>query len=269
VSPGFFDAVRVPVVRGNLAAVRPGSGGQVAVNEAFVREMFPDENPIGRRFREPQASRWWTIAAVVGDMHRAALERQPIPEIYEPAYESSMDLIVSAAAIVDDPFALTSAVRGAVHDVAPHATVGAPALLEQRLIDQSAERRLETWFMTGFAAVALLVAAFGLYGVIHYVVSQRTHEISVRAALGATAAQTVTMVVRRGMAMALAGLLAGLAIGLVAARALGHFTFGIGTDDPLTVASVAGLLCLVAFIASLAPAVRAARIDPASALRSD
>jgi predicted permease len=293
VTPGFFGVLRVPTRRGRaltdadtdrkiqamwsvartdlplreqqaLAIAEP-----VTVNEAFVRRFFADEEPIGQRFGGADLNKpyWYEIVGVVGDMHRQGLERSVIPEFYGPWIPSSngrADLLVRTSG---DPLALAISVRQAVLSEVPGMTVVSVSTADAQLGGFSALRRLQTWLLTIFASLALVLAGIGIFGVVHFTVAERTREIGVRVALGATPTSVMTLVLGQGMRTAIVGIAIGFAASLALTRLLGSLLFGIGATDPVTFASAAIVLASVAAGACWFAGRRAVRVDPVSALR--
>jgi putative ABC transport system permease protein len=295
VSPGFFEAMRVPLKHGRYPSrddvadrVRATWGGlvlgvslaekerlavaePVVVNEEFVRRYFPGENPVGRRFCfDPEGKTYWfTIVGVVGDMQRGGLERKAIPEffgVYIPSGNGRADLIVRTSG---DPLALAPMLRNEVQRAMPSILVVSVATAEAGLDGFSAQRRLQTWLLTLFAALALVLAAVGIFGLAHYAVAERTREIGVRVALGATPGDVLRLMIAQGMRMPVVGIAVGLAASLGLSRILANQLYDVRAPDPATFAAVAGLLALVAASACYLAARRAARADPVRALRQD
>lgn len=237
------------------------------VNIALARRFFPGEDPIGKRFKQggPQAkSTWYTVVGVVGDMHRQGLEKQPIPEFFVSSTEPTMDLVVRTAS---NPAELTGAVRSEIQSVYKNSLVLHVTTVDQALGNLSAQRRFQTWLLVLFAMVALLLSAIGIFGVMHYSVVQRTHEIGVRMALGAQPADVLRLVIAQGLRMTLIGVAAGLLAALALTRVLAHLLFGVSAHDPLTFLGVALLLAGAALLACYLPARKAAQVDPLVALR--
>ena len=295
VSPGFFPVLRVPLKRGRyptredlnqriramwtgvvthlslaekerLAVPEP-----VVVNEAFVRRFFPNEDPIGKRFCIDPTNKtyWYEIVGVVGDMHRGGLERPAIPEYYSPHLPSAFsraDLLVRTKG---DPLVLAPMLRQAIAGVIPGVTVVSVSTVEGQLGAFTAQRRFQTWLLASFAAFALVLAAVGIYGVVHYAVSERTREIGVRVALGATPGDVLGLVVGDGLRMPAIGIAIGLVASFALTRVISHLLFGIGPTDPITFAGVGVVLTVVAAAACWIPARRAARVDPVRALKAE
>jgi predicted permease len=292
-TPGFFEALRVPLVRGRYLTrddaqqkiralwslvitdmplaekERLATPEPVVVNEAFVKRFFPDEDPIGKRFCIDPTNKtyWYEIVGVVGDMHRQGLERSAIPQYigpYFPTANGRADLLLRTTG---DPLQLANTVRTVVKSQLPAVTVASIATAESMLGDFSALRRLQTGLLSAFAALALILAAIGIFGLVHYAVGERTREIGVRVALGASPHNVMNLVIRQGLRLPAIGIVIGLAAAAVLTRIIAHLLFGVGALDPLTFASVATLLALVALLACYAAARKALALDPLQALR--
>ena len=293
VTAGFFSTLRVPVKRGRgltsadtdqkiralwqpISTEMPLEEKQrlsipepVVVNEAFVRRFFPNEDPIGERFGIDPTNKtyWYEIVGVVGDMHRQGLDRRAIPEYYGSWIPSSNGRVDLLARTAGDPLAMAASVRREVMTALPGATVVTVATADAQLGGFSALRRLQTWLLTIFAALALTLAGIGIFGVVHFAVAERTREIGVRVALGASPGSVMRMVLGQGMRPAVAGIAVGLAASLALTRVLSSLLFGIGSTDPVTFASVTGVLALVAIGACWLAGRRALRVDPVHALK--
>jgi putative ABC transport system permease protein len=208
------------------------------------------------------------VVGVVGDMRRQGLEREALPQMFESLAQNpprSVDLFIRTSS--DDPLAMAGALRAAVRRVEKNAPIYGVALLENQLGTYLAQRRFQTSLLIGFAVVALLMAAIGIYGLIQYSISTRTREIGIRVAVGAQRGDIFSMVIREGLKLSLTGLV----LGLVAALWLGHIgsslLFGVTATDPPTYLSVSVVLTAVAVAGCYFPARRAARVDPLVALR--
>ena len=239
----------------------------VVVNEAFVRRFFAGENAVGKRFCIDPTGKtyWYEIVGVVGDMRRQTLERDPVPEYFQTFVpRTTAELLVRTRG---DPMASALTIRRLVRDAIPGIIVLDVSTLEQRMGALTFPRRFQTWLLALFAALALVLSAIGIYGIVYYAVAERRREIGVRIALGASQRDVFADVVVRGMSLPIAG----IAIGLVAAawltRLMTSLVFGIGTADPVAIGATIGALASVAFLACYLPARRAARIDPIIALR--
>jgi putative ABC transport system permease protein len=275
----YFAAAGIPLVagRGFETTDRRGTAPVVVLNRSFARALFGDDDPIGRRVAwtgevlkfTPFSGGWRTVVGVVGDTRDGGLEGGPTPTTYVPF---AQEPIVGASLVVrtrSDPALLRPAILAAVHAASPRQLVERVATLDQVRDEAVAPRRLNALFIASFGALALAIAAVGIAGVLAFSVSARTAEIAIRMSLGATARRVYRMVLGEGGALLGAGLLAGLAGALAAARLLGGLLFGVAPHDPVTFGAVALLLASVGVAACWIPAARAARVDPAVALRAE
>jgi putative ABC transport system permease protein len=273
VSIDYFDAMRIPMRRGRLFAASDGPTGLVAViNDEAARRYFPGQDPIGRRIhfgRPRQDPPWMTVVGVVGNVLNETLEGAPRPMIYRPLSQASS----LAMAVVVRTKGETSTVAGslgrAVRAVDSDLPTFAVRTMDEIVAAGTASRRFAIRLVGGFAMLALLLAAIGIYGVMAYLVGQRTREIGIRVALGAHRRDVVRMIVTRAVALALVGVAVGGFASLVASQLLAGALFQIAPWDPWSFGTIAMLLALTAAFASAAPAVRAARVDPIVALRAE
>jgi putative ABC transport system permease protein len=274
VLPNYFQTLGVQLLRGRTFTAQDAQGQpEVAmVNESFAKRYFPNEDPVGRRFtfgdgtNNPQ---WITIAGVVRDTKRQGLDQPIRIESWMPhaqAPSRSMEVVVRTAG---DPLALTGAVRDAVWSLDRDLPIPRIQTLAQVLSESVAQRRLNMLLLTLFAAVALILAAVGIYGVMSYAVTQRTNEIGIRVALGAQSRDVLKLVVGQGMKLTLIGVGTGMILTLALMRLLASLLFGVSATDPLTFSVIAVLLIAVALLACYLPARRAAQVDPMIALRSE
>ncbi len=273
VSADFFRTLGTPLLRGRLFSISDGPEAQrvAIINDAMARRSWPDRDPIGRRFTlGPRDSNgpWYTVVGVVGDMRRQGPEREALPQIFESLAQNpprTGDLLIRTAS--DDPLTMAEALRAAVRRVEKNAPIYGVAPLEQRLGTYLTQRRFQTWLLTGFSFVALLMAAVGIYGLIQYSTATRTREIGLRLAVGAQAGDIFRMIIGEGLTLSLTG----VALGLVGAWWLGRagssLLFGVTASDPLTFTTVSLLLTVVATTACYFPARRAMAVDPLVALR--
>jgi ABC-type antimicrobial peptide transport system permease subunit len=241
----------------------------VVVNEAFVHRYLAGKDPVGQRFciDPTEKTYWYEIVGVVGDMHRQGLERASIPEYFGPYVATPsgrVDLVVRTRG---NPLAATAAVKDAVAAVVPGAVIPQVGTLDAALGDFSAQRRLQTLLLASFALLALVLAAVGIYGMVHYAVARRTREIGVRIAIGARPLDLFGRVMLDGLRWPLAGVAIGLVIAAAAARLMAHLLFGVTTSDPITFTAVAVAFVVTACAACLPPARRATRVDAVAALR--
>jgi putative ABC transport system permease protein len=249
-----------------------GAPAVVIVNETFARRFFAGEDPIGRRIRYGGADStapWMTIVGVVGDSRRTGFDAAVRHETFLPhaqAVARTLEIVVRTAG---DPEAVVPDLRAILRSLDPAVPLHEPRPIADVVGDMTAQRRLNTLLMTIFAVVAVVVAAVGIYGVIAYSVEQRTRELGVRAALGASAGAALRLVLREGLVLAGIGLALGLIAALGLTRAMSSLLYGVAALDPTTfaVAAVAALATTV--VACLVPARRAMRVDPSTALRAD
>ncbi|MGI8497133.1 MAG: ABC transporter permease [Gemmatimonadaceae bacterium] len=273
VTPGFFRAIGAPLLRGRDFAPsdRDTLANVVVVSESFAGRYWPGEEPIGKRV--DAGGGMSSVIGVVRDMKLAHLFDQPEPQIYKAHAQSpwaDMSFTVRAAgALSREPTRLVPAIRAAVHEADPALPIFSVATMSDVLTRSVASERLYGVLLGVFAAAALILSVAGLYGVLAYLVAQRTRELGIRLALGGSPASVRRLVLAQGGAMAGAGVAVGLAGAVAVARLLRHVLYGVAVQDPLPYLAVATLLSAVALIACWGPARRATRIDPALALRSD
>ncbi len=273
VSTEYFALMRIPVRKGRVFDATDASGHQVAViSDEAARKYFPGQDPIGRRlyFGRPRPDpRWMTIVGVVGDVLSDGLEGGARPTLYRPlAQQSSLSMAV-AVRTSGDPKLLAVPLTRAVRGADPDQPTFAVRTMEDLQTAGTTSRRFAIQLVGGFAVLALLLAAIGIYGVMAYLVGQRTREIGIRIALGASHGEVVRMVVGRALALAAGGVVAGGVASLVAAQLIAGMLFQVRPTDPWTFAAIALLLTLTAVAAAAAPAVRAAHVNPIAALRAD
>jgi putative ABC transport system permease protein len=269
ITSDYFRAIGIPLLKGRAFSEADGLHAQVPImiNETLARRFFPGEDPLGKRLLVMD-DKPHEIIGVVGDARQWGLDKPPDPEVYfsyaQMAFGSGTTLVVRTNV---EPGSLSEGLRRAVRDVNADAPVYSIKTMMQVLADSTAQRRFNTVLMTSFAAVALLMAAIGLYGVISYSVAQRVHEIGIRMALGAQFGDVMRMVLWQGFKLALAGVIGGLIISLLLTRVMANLLYGVSATDPLTFTCVSVLLTGVALLACYIPARRAARVDPMIALR--
>jgi putative ABC transport system permease protein len=268
VTPGYFRAMGIPILRGRgfLAGDTAESPRVVVVNDALARRYFPGEDPVGKVLDRG------TIVGVVGDVRNVRLDRPTIPELYYAAAQNvamTSDLGMSLVAQTDGPpGAIIPSLRTAVRDVRPGLAIFNARTMEQIVDDSLADLNLYRWLIGLFAGVALLLSAIGLYGVISYMSASRTREFAIRLALGSRAGALARLVVGRSLGLALAGIAAGAVAMFLLSGLLRRLPIG-GAPDAVTYVAIGGILVAIALGASAAPAIRAAAVDPAAALRHD
>jgi putative ABC transport system permease protein len=239
------------------------------VNEAMKRKFWPNDTAIGKRFRFGDSHPWVTIVGVVGDIHQSGLEKPPSAEMYLPAAQDPTPLSGLVIRTMADPKGLAQAVRREIRAVDKDMPITDVATMEQVLDREVLQRRVQMLLLSIFAAVALLLASLGIYGVLAYLVSQRTQEIGIRMALGASPRDVLLAVAGQGMGLSVAGVALGVAAALALTRVVSRLLFGIAASDPATFLAVSLLLLVVALAACYVPARRAMRIDPIVALREE
>jgi putative ABC transport system permease protein len=272
VSPGYFDTMHIPLLRGRTFTDADVSTAPLVmiVSQSTAQKFFGDADPIGKALRpsaKPEIS--YTIVGVVGDVRDQALNQQT-PTLYYSIPERGswplMDVVVRADG---SPESLLPVIRRRIHDLDANLALANVNTMDQLLSNSAAEPRLNTVLLAAFAGVALLIAAIGIYGVLAYSVNQRTREIGLRMALGATPRSVLQLIVGQGMKVVLIGVVIGLAGGLALGRAVSSLVFGVPVRDPATFTLVAVVLTAVALAACIIPARRAARVDPMVALREE
>jgi putative ABC transport system permease protein len=272
-SPGLFQSLRIPVLRGRDFTESDGASSPrvTIINDALARKYFPGEDSLGRRLRRQEGT--FIIVGIVGDVRQAGLDYDPLPEIYFPYAEAdAMGRLGDAVLVIRtavQPASVTNEVRAAITSVERALPVYDVLTMEQVIDKSLASRRLNLWLLTIFAGMALVLSATGLYGVISYLVAQRTREIGVRMALGAQTWDVVGLVMRQGAALIGAGILLGLLGASAFTRVLESLLYGVSARDPLTYATLAAVLAAVALVATWLPARRASQVDPILAIRAE
>jgi predicted permease len=274
VSPGHFHALEIPLLSGrNFTDSDDDQGQQVAVvDEAFAQQYWPGDTPIGKRIRAGSlrsTSPWLNIIGVVGNVKSDSLESHEVPHIYLSDFQSPSYSSVIYARTASDPGTIGDAIRREVQSVDPDVPVYAVRTMEEVVARSMAERRFALEILGFFAVIALLLASVGIYGVMAYTFSQRTHEIGIRIALGAQRQHILRMALREGMVLVALGLGAGLFGALLLTQFLRSLLFAVKPTDPATFIAIAALLTAVALLACYIPAHRATRVDPLVALRED
>jgi len=271
VSPDYFRAFSIPLRQGRLfSASDSGDARHVAlISETAARQFFPHEDPIGKRINtadEGQPS-WWQIVGVVGDVKYTGLADGMQPALYQPLSQAgSQDIFLSVKA-GPDPLSLTNAVRNEVGALDPELPVSEVGTLEHRFVTAVAQPRFRSTLIALFAVLALVLAVIGIYGVISYAVTQRTHEMGIRLALGAETGGVLKLILKQGLFLALIGVLIGLGLSLALTGLLRQLLFEVSAADWETFGGSAGLLIAVSLLACYLPARRAAKVDPMVALR--
>ena len=277
--PKYFEAAGIPLLKGRAFATtdRRETARVVVLNKALADRLFPNQDPIGRRVAWtgevlkfiPVSGDWRTVVGVVGDTRDDGMDTAPAPTVFQPAAQEE----VFAGALVirtkSDPALLSPTVQRTIRELYPQQIIENIATLEQVRDVTVAPRRLNAMLITSFGLLALLIAIVGIAGVLAFSVSSRTSEIGIRMSLGADASRVKGMVLREGGTLVLIGLLTGVVGALLASRLMRGLLFGVGPNDPLTLGAVAVVMMAVGVAACWLPAARAARVDPAVALRAE
>ncbi len=276
VSPDYFKTLGIPLKAGRgFGDGDDAAGTPVAVvSQEMERRYWPGQSAIGKRLlrtSEAAKGRWLTVVGVVGDIQDSGLDTVTGATFYVPIAQGARPnmVLVARSKPSVEPMSLVSAVRGAVHDLDRRQPVEEFRTLEEHISGSLAKRRFNTFVLTLFAALGMALAVLGIYAVLSYSVSQRSHEIGVRMALGAQAGDVVRLILRRGMTLAVTGLILGLTAGLLFTRLLAAQLYGVQPTDPAVFAAIAVGLVLVALLACWLPARRAARLDPVVTLRAN
>jgi putative ABC transport system permease protein len=273
-TPGYFSTMEIPLVRGRDFGVAdgPNAPGVAIINESAARSYWPGEDPIGQRIHlggwDPEGFER-EIIGIVGDVRFYALDREPSPELYMPYRQMPASVVSIVARVVGDPSRFVRVMRDDIRTLDRDVAVNAAATIGQLIGRTAASDRFYMIVLGIFAAVATLLAAVGIYGILSYTVARRASEIGVRVALGAGPGDVLARVIGDGARMAGLGLAAGLIGWLALGRLLTPLLHEVPTVDPLTVASTVLLIALIAFLASYLPARRASRVDPVTVLRSE
>jgi putative ABC transport system permease protein len=274
VSPGYLRAMSIPLLRGRLLTVQDNENALlvVLVSETMARKLWPGDDAIGKRVRFYSSSGeqkpWRTVVGIVQDVKQYGLDKAAPTAMYETLAQfptTAATLVVRSAV---DPSTMVTAIRREILALDKDQAVFNIETMEQLLSDSMSLRRFSMFLLGVFAALALVLAAIGIYGVLAQSVSQRTHEIGIRMALGAQTRDILQLIVRQGMSLTVIGVVIGLAGAFGLTRLMASLLFGVGATDPATFLWIAVLLASVSFFACYIPARRAARLDPIKALTS-
>jgi len=278
VSPDYFKTLGMSLVQGRFFtdADREGAPAVVIINETMARTFFHGESPLGKHMQigsDPDPTiPWMEVVGIVADVKQTLATDAPT-EMYVPFRQGNQVLPVLGLSVVlrteGDPLALSNSLRSAVHEINPNQPLVKIRSMEQNISATIAEPRFRTLLLTVFAALALIIASVGIYGVMAYSVTQRTREIGVRMALGSTPSRIFRLVVGDGMRMAVFGVIVGVVASVILNRYLASLLFQVGANDPITLAAVSALLVAVALFACYIPARRATRVQVAEVLRQD
>ena len=276
VSDGYFAAMKIPILEGREFTDRDAlSHPRVAVvNDALARKHWPNESPIGKRVSFSSDEPAYEIVGVAGNIKHRGLDARDRPELYVPYRQPlfagwtvrPMYIVVRT---VSDPAAAAAIIRREVERLDRDQPVSDVRTMDERIGRSLSSRRFNMVLLAAFASLALTLAAVGIYGIVAYSVTERTHEIGVRLALGAQRRDVIAMVVGQGMTMTVTGTIVGLAAAMMVTRLMSSLLFDVSAVDPATFLAIPLLLIAVAFIACYVPARRATRVDPLQALRSE
>ena len=282
--PGYFETMRLPVLRGRDIAGNDDARapGVVVINQQAANKYWPGQDPIGKRIAfdadTSNPPTWLTVIGVSKNAKQGEWAAKPYPEVYLAALQNRdflgeggahMAYITLVVRTSGNPADLAPAVKRTAWSFDRNLPISDVLTMDRVVADATAQPRFETLLLAMFAGVALLLAAVGIYGVMSYSISRRTHEIGIRISLGATRSGVLRMVVRQGMAQALAGAATGLAGALLLSRLMAKMLYGVRPTDPVTFGGVAIVLSLAALIAIFVPARKATRIEPMTALRNE
>ena len=271
VSPAYFRTMGIPILQGREFEERDTAVATpvAVVSATFARTAWPGQDPLGKRFRLKERPQWLTVVGVVGDIRHGSFAEAASPQAYTPHDQDPRIFACVLARTTGDPMAMAAPIRQAIWSVDAQQPVWRVRSMESLLAAARGPARAISILIAIFAGVALLLAAVGIYGVMAYLVAQRTREIGIRMALGASAQTVMRMVVGRGLALTLAATLIGIAGAAALSRTLATLLFGVAPLDPVTFVAAATVLGGVALLASYLPARRAARVDPVVALAEE
>ncbi|MCI0387293.1 MAG: ABC transporter permease [Acidobacteria bacterium] len=272
INPRYFEALGIRQVKGRAFTERDDANGPpvVIINEAMASRIWPNEEALGKRIRIGSPSEPWSeIVGVVPNVKHDGLHLADSPHCYGPHLQQPWPFLAISIRSQTDQTALLASVRQAVQKIDPNLPLIEPLTMKDRMERVLTTRRLTLALFSLFAVVALALAAIGLYGVMSYGVAQRTHELGIRIALGATSRDTLKLIVGQGMRLVALGLALGVGGALAVSRLMVNQLFGVSATDPLTFTIIALLLAFVALMACYIPARRAAKVDPMVALRHE
>jgi predicted permease len=269
VTPNYFQTLQIPMVKGRDFTLQDTMSSQrvVIVSETFVNRYWPNQEALGKQLNSDLTHEWFTVVGVARDSKVNGLNEKPTPFVYLPQYQVYKSTMIVIVRTTGDPLAFGKTVEKTIHELNPDLVVFDVTTLELREQFASFGQRVAGTFVGAFGLVALVLAAVGIYGVTAYTTRQRTHEIGIRMALGASKQDILRLVLAHGLRLTLVGVLLGLAAAFALTRYLGSLLLGVTSTDALTFSSVAILLCGVALFACFIPARRAMRVDPMVALR--
>jgi len=267
ITPNYFKTMDIPILKGRDFTLQDTTTSQrvAIVSQAFVNRYWPNQEAVGKQLNSD--NEWFTVVGVARDSKVDTLNEAPRPFVYLPLYQVYRSTMIVDARTAGDPMALADTLENTIHEMNPGLAVFDVTTLESSAQLLSFPQRIAGTFVGAFGLLALVLAAVGIYGVTAYTTRQRTHEIGIRMALGASKQDILKLVLLRGLSLTLIGVILGLAVSFALTRYLASMLLGVAATDALTFSSVAILLCAVALFACLIPARRAMRVDPMVALR--
>jgi putative ABC transport system permease protein len=275
VTPTFFGTVRAPLLAGRqfTAADRAGAPAVCIVDEELVHRYWPHTDPTAKRITfnnlTDSSIQWIQVVGVVGHLAHEGLDAQKRVQVYFPLAQNGLPFLGYVVRTTGDPMAALPSVRAAVRSVDPELPLANVNTMEKLIESSTGQRRFAMLLLIGFSLLAMTLASIGLYGVMSYTVSQRSRELGVRLALGADSREVLGLVLVQGLRLALAGVVIGLVAAFAVTRVMKNMLFGLSSTDPLTFVTISLLLVMVALVASYLPALRATRVDPVVALRTE
>ncbi|MEK6279720.1 MAG: ABC transporter permease [Acidobacteriota bacterium] len=272
VSSSYFESMGIPVRKGRPFADSDNSNAPAAaiINETAARRFWPNDEPLGKRFKRGRADSqnpWVTVVGVVGSVSHTSLQVASQPEVYFAFQQNPGLNLTLVTRTQSEPKALAGAVRREVSTLDKDLPVGNMKFMDEIVGKSVAQPRVYALLLGIFAGLALILASIGIYGVMAYAVTQRTHEIGIRMALGARQADILKLIVKQGMILGIAGIIIGLIVSFAVTRVLASQLYGVTATDPLIFAGISALLMFVALIACSIPALRATKVDPMVAVR--
>jgi putative ABC transport system permease protein len=267
VNPDYFPTLGIPLRAGRFFTEADRGRNVALVSPLTADRLWPGQNPLGKRFHVGDQSPLNEVVGVAGDVRGVSLNKSPSPTVYLPYWQRNFTQVSLAVRTGMPPLAASSAIRAAIRAVDPEMPVPAFRTMDEIVAESVAQRRFQMTLVLLFGLTALLLASLGIYGVVSYSVAQRTSEMGIRLALGASSSGIRTLVLRQSLPPVVLGLGAGVVASLALGRVLSTLLFGIGVGDPVTIAGVIALLSAVAIVAAYIPARRATRVDPITALR--
>jgi putative ABC transport system permease protein len=273
VTPGYFGLMGIPLLRGRDVDARDrwDAPPVVVINQTMATRYWPGESALGKRvtFGEPEEDAWMTVVGVVADVRQRSLTAEPRPQIYGAQTQAGLEEMALLVGSTLPAASLEPALRGTVRAIDPAVPVSDVRALTEVRSASIATERFRTVVLAAFALLALALAAIGVYGVISYGVAQRSREIGIRMALGARRSEILRLVVGESMATVGIGIIAGALAAVGLSRFLASLLYAVRPDDPTTFVAISCLIAAVALAASLVPARRAMRVDPAGTLRAE